>query len=267
MSDAVLTVENVCHGYASGGFELRVTRLALHPGEIAGLIGPNGAGKSTLLRIAAGVLRPRSGQVMLGGNLLARMERREVAKRLGYLPQEIAAQFDFRVEELVGLGRFPHVSGFAALSRKDREIVDRSIRQTELENLRERPLSQLSGGERKRAFLASVLAQEPEILLLDEPTVALDIHHQVRFFRLLRELARKGLAVAVVTHEVNLAALFADRIVLMRNGTYLAEGTPRQVLTEDAIRNLYGTDILLHRHPQSGLPIVLPTQVEPEEAR
>lgn len=266
MNDAILVVENVSHGYA-GGFELQVSRFALRPGEIVGLIGPNGAGKSTLLRIAAGVLSPRAGQARLDQIPLAMMERRDIAKRLGYLPQETAAQFDYRVDELAELGRYPHSAGFAAMMLNDREIVDRCLRQTELESLRDRPLSCLSGGERKRAFLASVLTQEPAVLLLDEPTAALDLHHQVRFFRLLRELARNGMAVAVVTHETNLASLFADRIVLMRNGLCMADGAPERVLTETALRELYGTDVLLHHHPQNDLPVALPACHELEKIR
>ncbi len=258
MSKARLVLEDIAHRYESGGFELDVERLAVAPGDVVGIIGPNGAGKSTLLRIAAGVIEADDGRVLLDGRPLASMERREVARSLGYLPQETVAQFDYTVAELAAMGRYPHHRGFAGLNRADREIVERSIRQTEMQALAGRTLAHLSGGERKRAFLASVLAQEPGILLLDEPTGALDIHHQVHFFRLLVQLAGRGMAVAVVTHEVNLASLFSDRIVLMHQGRIAAEGAPREVLTEEAVHQLYGRGILLHRHPESGLPIVLP---------
>lgn len=264
MSEAVVSAEGLRYAYGESGFALDVAHFDVPVGTVTAIIGPNGAGKSTLLRIAAGVLSPQTGRVQLDEKPLAALNRRDVAKRLGYLPQETRAQFDYTVGELVALGRFPHVGGFATLTAADEAVVRRAVMQTEMDTLRDRPLSHLSGGERKRAFLASVLAQEPGVLLMDEPTASLDIHHQARFFRLLRELAAGGMAVAVVTHEVNLAALFADRLILMARGAIFARGKPRDVLTASTVSELYGDDILLHAHPQSGLPVVLPAQTSGE---
>ncbi len=189
---------------------------------------------------------------------IRRMDRRWVARRLGYLPQDIESQFDYAVGEVVAMGRYAHLSGLGGFRPRDLEAVNWSLRATDTEGLRERRLSHLSGGERQRVFLASVLAQEPRVLLLDEPTRSLDIHHQVRFFLLLRELARSGMAVAVVTHDLNLAALYCDRLLLLHEGRPFCEGGVEEVLREEVVASVYGSEIVMGQHPQSGRRIVLP---------
>ncbi|MBM4033726.1 MAG: ABC transporter ATP-binding protein [Planctomycetes bacterium] len=259
MADSLLQFDAMAYQYPDSAWRLEGVGLAVASGEVLAVIGPNGSGKSTLLRIGAGVLRPLAGQVLLGGRDIARLARRDVARSLGYLPQQVRSDFDYRVEEVVAMGRFPHLAGAGFLSATDRAVVDRCLVETEVAEYRQRTLSRLSGGERQRVFLASVLAQEPRVLLLDEPTAALDLHHQVRFFRLVRRLARQGIGVAVVTHDVNLASLYCDRVALLRSGRLVEQGAPDAVLRPDVLQATYGNDVLLSRHPATGRPIVLPS--------
>ena len=258
MGAELLTLDAVSYQYAGSDWRLDGVSLAVAGGEVVAVIGPNGSGKSTLLRLGAGVLAPTSGRVLLGGRELAPLARREVARVLGYLPQQVASEFDYRVEEVVAMGRYPHLTGAGFLASSDVAVVERCLAETEIERFRSRPLSRLSGGERQRAFLASVLAQEPQALLLDEPTSSLDLHHQVRFFGLVRRLAAQGMAVMVVTHDVNLASLFCDRIALLRDGRLIEDGPPDRVLRPDVLQATYGDEVLLSQHPTTGRPIVLP---------
>jgi len=251
-------VQGVTYSYPESEWELHETDLAVQHGEIVGIIGPNGSGKSTLLRIAAGIIKPRGGRVLLNDKDLARQSRREIARSLGYLPQGVTSEFDYTVEEIVAMGRFPHVEGAGYLQQRDITVIEKALEATEMLEYRERHVSRLSGGERQRVFLASILAQEPEGLLLDEPTSALDIHHQVAFFKLLAELAGRGIGVAVVTHDLNLAAAFCTRLVLMAGGRITCEGDATQVIREDTLRRTYGEDLYVHSHPQTSGPIVLP---------
>lgn len=254
----LIELERIRHSFPGVDWELEIPELSLRSGEILGIIGPNGSGKSTLLRIASGILFPLEGIVKLENKNLKELDRKTVARYLGYLPQELASEYDITVEDIVFMGRYPYTKGFGALSQTDHEAIQESLHLTGMSNHRHRRISQLSGGEKKRAFLASVLAQSPRLLLLDEPTGALDIHHQVGFFWLLQSLAKKGISVMVVTHNINLASLFSDRLLLLHQGRCLAMGTPTQVLTHENIHSIYGRDILMEIHPESGRPTVLP---------
>jgi iron complex transport system ATP-binding protein len=253
-----LRVEEVAFQYDEAAWRLRPTSFRAAPGDVLAIIGPNGSGKSTLLRLAAGILPPATGRVLLDGADLAGLDRRDVAKSLGYLPQNVHYAFDYTVEEVASMGRFPHLTGLGFLSAFDRDVIDSSLSRTEMTEFRERPLSRLSGGERQRAFLASVLAQEPRVLLLDEPTTALDIHHQARFFRLLNELAASGIAVVVVTHDLNLASLYCTRLFLMSRGAKHCEGTAEEVLRHEVLSEVYDESVTIIRDERTGRPIVLP---------
>jgi iron complex transport system ATP-binding protein len=253
----MIDLRNIRHRFAESDWELVVPRLPVPEGDVLAIIGPNGSGKTTLLRIASGLLRPLEGTVSLYSMDIARMSRRAIAQDLGYLPQELSSEYDLRVEELAAMGRYPHIGGWGRLSSADRRAVDRSLELTGMAGLRGRRLSQLSGGERKRAFLASVLAQQPQFLLLDEPTAALDLPHQIRFFRLLHVLAQEGMGVAVVTHDVNLASLYSDRLMLLSAGESLALGSPHEVLTERTVSAVYGPDVFLCQHRECGRPILI----------
>jgi iron complex transport system ATP-binding protein len=257
----MLELKDIRHVFSESDWTLHVSSLELYSGEIFGIIGPNGSGKSTLLRIASGVLEPLEGTVLLNGNNIFELKRRSVARSLGYLPQETVSLYDLTVEEVVRMGRYPHTQGFGTLDNSDNAVVQECLDLTELKPLKERPLSQLSGGEKKRAFLASVLAQKPEILLLDEPTSALDVHHQVQFFRLLQCLSRDGIGVAVVTHNINLASLFSDRLMILSGGKPVISGPPAEVLTASTVRAVYGEDIIMGIHPETGRPTILPKLV------
>ncbi|MGB6865392.1 MAG: ABC transporter ATP-binding protein [Candidatus Aminicenantaceae bacterium] len=257
----MLELKNIQHGFPESDWTLRISSLELFSGEIFSIIGPNGSGKSTLLRIASGVLEPLGGTILLNGKNMFELKRRTIARSLGYLPQETVSLYDFTVEEVVRMGRYPHTQGFGTLENNDMAVVQECLALTEMTSLKERPLSRLSGGEKKRAFLASVLAQKPEILLLDEPTSALDVHHQVQFFRLLQSLSRDGMGVAVVTHDINLASLFSDRLMILSGGEPVVSGPPAEVLTASTVHAVYGEDILMGFHPETGNPTILPKLV------
>ena len=258
MIDPFLELRDISHRYTDSAWKLSFSTLTIQSGEVVGIIGPNGSGKSTLLRIAAGILRPLKGSIFLKGSNMNQMDRRAVARIMGYLPQDLSSVYDLTIESIVRMGRYPHIRGFGTFKEPDFRAVNRSLERTDLEKLRHRLLSSLSGGEKKRVFLASVLAQEPDILLLDEPTSSLDIHRQVYFFRLLRELASDGLGIGVVTHDLNMASLFCDRLILLFEGTCFRSGTPEEVLDNTVIKKVYGDGLLLEQHPESGRPTVLP---------
>jgi iron complex transport system ATP-binding protein len=259
----LLACRDIRHSYG-GDWSLEVGRLALEPGAALGLIGPNGSGKSTLLRIAAGTLAPRSGRVDLEGEPLSRLARPRIARTLAYLPQDAHTESSLTVAEVARLGRYAHTGSLGTLNRRDCAAIDRALDWTSMRAKAARALHTLSGGERRRALLASVLAQEPRALLLDEPTAALDLHHSAQFFRILRDLAREGMALGIVTHDLNLASLFCDRLLLLHEGRVLEEGAPGAVLRGEGLRTAYGADLLLCDHPQSGQASVLPRTAPPD---
>ncbi len=238
---------------AVDGVDLRVGR-----GELVAVVGPNGAGKSTLLGLLSGWLTPRSGSVELEGKALDRWPARERARRLALLPQDAAPLYDLTVAEVVAMGRHPHRGAWAPLDARDRRVVAAVLAATDTRGLRHRRFATLSGGERQRVLLASVLAQEPAVLLLDEPTASLDLHHGAEVFRQLGRAAREGTGVLAVTHDLNLAALFADRVVLLARGRVAVEGAPSDVLTEEILRRVYGPELVVVDNPASGRPAVLP---------
>lgn len=229
----------------------------LDSGQVTGIIGPNGAGKSTLLQLLCGLLSPDAGRVALDGRPLASYSARERARLVGYMPQSVQPTFSLSVRDVVALGRYPHLGPLGTLGAPDFAIVTRSLAQTETEALADRDFLSLSGGERQRVVLASVLAQEARLLLLDEPTSALDLPHEVAFFRQLRELTAEALGIVVVTHDINMAAQFCDRLLLLgANHTLVAEGAPAAVLTETALSTAYGSPLSVGIHPVTGAPFV-----------
>jgi len=260
VNESLLTIEKVCFSYQNSGWQLRNISLELSSGTMLGIIGPNGSGKSTLLKISAGVLAPLSGQILLGKDNIKNKPRRKIAGQLGYLPQNTSSMFDYRVEEVVALGRYPYLSGMGFLQKEDWQIVERCLDQTEIKIYRDRLISQLSGGERQRVWLASILAQEPQVLLLDEPTTGLDLHHQVAFFGLLEELAQNGMAIAVVTHDLNLAGQYCRELMLLRSGEKIISGLVGEVIQDDILAEVYQESLYVGRHPVNGRPIVLPVK-------
>jgi iron complex transport system ATP-binding protein len=205
---AVLTVDNISFSYVSGIPTLRNVSLAVHRGEFLTLVGPNGSGKSTLLKLLDRIFLPDAGVIGLDGSPLASYSRADLARRIAYVPQDRESVFPFTVEEIVLMGRAPHTAGVVFESDADREIAKRMMGLTDIAHLASHPVNNLSGGERQRAFIARALAQQPGVLLLDEPTAHLDIAHQVEIFRLLRSLSvETGLTVVSVTHDLNLAGM------------------------------------------------------------
>ncbi len=254
----MIELKNIIHRFPGSKWELNIPDFSIRTSEIVGIIGPNGSGKSTLLRISAGILKPLKGTVQLFGKDIHKIKRKEIAKKIGFLPQETGSEYDFTVEELVRMGRYPHTGTFGVLGPLDLHIIRECLMSTEMEKMSKRRLSQLSGGERKRAFLASVLAQSPDMLLLDEPTGSLDIHRQVQFFHLLLGLAKKGMGVAVVTHDMNFASLFCEKLTFLSDGKLVSRGKPEAVISNQTIREVYGEDVLLGRHPETDKPYLLP---------
>lgn len=230
--------------------------VALVPGEVTAILGPNGAGKSTLLRGLAGLHRPQAGSVSLDEVDLDRLPANERARRVGYLPQEATVHWPLAVERVVALGRIPHLGPWQRLGADDGYAVDRALAATGVAHLRGRAVTQLSGGERARVLLARVLAGEPEILLADEPVAGLDPYHQVHFMELVRDYAREGRGVALVLHDLNLAARFADRLVLMEEGGVAARGSAREVLDPEHLERVFGVRAVYGE--AEGEPYVIP---------
>ncbi|MGD9782755.1 MAG: ABC transporter ATP-binding protein [Kiritimatiellia bacterium] len=252
-----LDLRDLRFSYESAAWELRVPALSLGTEPLCGIVGPNGSGKSTLLKLAAGLLAPGEGAVELDGRSVAHFRRADLARRLGFLPQECPALFDYDVEQVVAMGRHAHGGALDPSTAADRDAVARALADVGLEALRHRPLSQLSGGERRRAWIASALAQEPEILLLDEPTQALDLHQAAAVMEILARRAANGLRVVAVMHDLNLAVLFCDRLALLQAGEIAADGPPAEILTENRLFSAYGDKIEVLRRPETQNPIIL----------
>jgi len=230
--------------------------LTLDPGEVVAVLGPNGAGKSTLLRALAGLQAPLSGEVLLGGESLPAMKGYRRAREIGYLPQAATVHWPLKVERVVALGRLPHLGPWQRLRAEDGYAVDRALAATGVEGLRGRTVTELSGGERARVLLARVLAGEPDCLLADEPVAGLDPYHQVHFMELVREYAGEGRTVALVMHDLNLAARFCDRLVLMDQGRLVADGPAREVLDPDHLARVFGIRAIYGE--AEGEPYVVP---------
>jgi iron complex transport system ATP-binding protein len=220
---------------------LRDLDLSLQQGELVALLGANGSGKTTLLRLLSGALRPDAGIVGVAGRPVGEWPRMALARRVAVLPQHLELPDGFRVAELVAMGRAPHARRMFGSTADDEEAVERALRDADARELSERYPHELSGGERQRVLVAMALAQEPELLLLDEPTVHLDLAHQVALLRQLRRLhAQRNLTVLAVLHDLNLAAAFAPRVVLLADGRAVADGTPEDVLTPRRIEAVFG---------------------------
>ncbi|MBN1883515.1 MAG: ABC transporter ATP-binding protein [Deltaproteobacteria bacterium] len=229
---------------------IRDASITIDDGENVAVIGPNGSGKSTLLKILAGLLVPQNGRVLLSGVEISGLSRRKISQKIALVSQDGGGDFPFSVRDVVLMGRAPYLSGFALEKRGDYERAEWAMRVTDLTALQDRLMMELSGGERQRACIARALAQDTDLLLLDEPTAYLDIGHQVAVSGLLRRLHREYRKTVVsVTHDINLASTFFDRVILMSDGAVLADGTPNDVIREEYIRDVYHTEVLVDTNP------------------
>jgi iron complex transport system ATP-binding protein len=236
--------------------------VAVPDGSFTVIIGPNACGKSTLLRALARLLRPARGTVLLDGADIHRRPARQVARTLGLLPQSAVAPDGLTVAELVSRGRYPHQGLLRQWSREDERVVDHAMADTGVAELADRPVDELSGGQRQRVWIAMALAQQTEILLLDEPTTFLDVSHQIDVLDLLTDLNRtRGTTIVMVLHDLNLAARYADRLVAMRDGRIVASGEPHEVLTEELLLRVFDLSAKVITDPVAGTPLVVPIGV------
>jgi iron complex transport system ATP-binding protein len=251
-----LAAEGLSCGYA-GEAVLEGVSLCLQAGEMVAVLGRNGCGKSTLLRCLAGALPAQKGRIWLRGTSLAGLDRREVSRRLAVVAQELLVPFAFSTGEVVEMGRAPYARFLHAPSSADRQAVEGALAVTGLQPLAERPFHHLSGGEQQRTALALALAQQTPVLLLDEPTVHLDIAHQMRVLALLRRLcAERGVAVLAAMHDINLSCLYFDRLLVLGGGTLLAAGRPAEVVSAGLVERAFGTRVAVGRHPCLAVPQV-----------
>ncbi|MGY1673205.1 ABC transporter ATP-binding protein [Geodermatophilus sp. SYSU D00710] len=235
--------------------------LTLTDGSFTAIVGPNGCGKSTLLRALGRLLRPAAGRVLLDGRSIARTPTREVARVLGLLPQTPVAPAGLTVADLVARGRHPHQSWLQQWSREDEAVVAEALAWTDMADLGDRPVDELSGGQRQRAWISMALAQQTDLLLLDEPTTYLDLSHQIDVLELVSRLhAERGRTVVVVLHDLNLAARYAQRLVTMRDGVLIASGTPHEVLTEQLLADVFDLEARVVPDPVAGTPMVVPVR-------
>ncbi|MDA8120950.1 MAG: ABC transporter ATP-binding protein [Deltaproteobacteria bacterium] len=258
MSAPVLSAKGVRFRYREKEV-LSGVDLEVGAGEVAVLLGPNGVGKSTLLKIFSGLLAPRSGEVALMGRPPASYGRREMARLLSVVSQELPVEFPMSVEEYVALGRFPHQGFFGGTVAEDREHRDRALAMTGLAGLRLRGLGEISAGERQRAAVARAVCQGAKVMLLDEPTAFLDIYHRVAFYEIVARLKEEcGISALVASHDLSLCAEYGERIFLLSAGRVMASGRPEEVLIPENVRDAYGVGVTCDRNPATGAVRVTP---------
>lgn len=267
MSGHVFAAERLSFRYPGADRDaIADVSLDVAPGTLHALIGPNGSGKSTLMRLLLGVLRPYAGSVHFEGRVLAEWPRRELARRIGVVAQHEESAFPMTVREMVGLGRYPHLGSWRRESAADRTAIAHALERCEVADLAARSINTLSGGELQRVRIARALAQEPRTLVLDEPTASLDIAHEMAIFELLAALgADDGVTIVIVTHNINLAARYADSLLLLSRGTSAAIGSPAEVLERERLEAVYGWPLRVHPYsgpgPDTGAPQIVPVSL------
>jgi len=259
MNGIIMEARSLSYAYRSGASVLDDVTMRLERGEFLGIVGPNGVGKSTALKVLCGFLRPAAGEVRLAGALIGDMSNQERARRLAIVPQNVYAPVPFTVEEVVRMGRRARLSRFSRLSEEDHRVIEQTVVDFDLTALSDRPIGELSGGERQRAMIAAAVAQEPEVLLLDEPTSHLDIGNSARVIQsLMKWRIERNASILLVTHDVQMAARCCDRIVMLKDGRVMTEGQPSAVLSAELLQEVYGRGVVMYESPWDNLPVVLP---------
>jgi iron complex transport system ATP-binding protein len=247
---SILKIENLFCGYNPKKPVIKDLNFEVEEGDFVGIVGPNGSGKTTLLRTIVGLLPRYAGQIHISNHKMENLDRRELARRVSFVPQMMEPVEGFTVEELILLGRTPYFNRFSFETEDDHDAVKWAIDELKIDNLRGRPVVELSGGEFQRVAIARALAQEPRIMLLDEPTSHLDIRYQVALCKLLKKL-RKHRSIIATFHDLNLAARFCNRLVLLKNGELIAEGAPEKVVTPDNIWKAYRIKVTIRQNPNT----------------
>ncbi|MFH1327605.1 MAG: ABC transporter ATP-binding protein [Candidatus Bathyarchaeota archaeon] len=246
-----LCIKNVTFNYEAIKVLQDIT-FEVKEGEVFGVTGPNGSGKTTLLKCIDLMLKPTIGTVFIDNEDLAHFERREIAKKIGLVPQKESSVYPFTTLDVVLMGRTPHMERFGKESSKDLEVVGNALKITEIEHLAERSVDELSGGEMQRVVIARALAQEPQVLLLDEPTLHLDVNHQLEILDLIKKLTNeKKLVTLLVSHDLNLASRYCDKLVILNSGKIYSIGTPSEVLTPKNIKHAFNVDVEVNYHPSA----------------
>ncbi|RLB14162.1 MAG: cobalamin ABC transporter ATP-binding protein [Deltaproteobacteria bacterium] len=254
--DRVLNLKKVGYRYDSG-WALRDVSMDIDAGELVGILGPNGSGKTTLLKVADRILEPQEGDVLLRGQSIQAYSRPALAREIAMVPQENHFQFAFSCLEVVLMGRFPHMGLFDFEGERDMAVALEAMKAAHCADLAQRPINALSGGEKQRVLLARALAQEPGLVLLDEPTSFLDLRFKKEIFELLSSLKKeRGVSLMIVSHDIDLSARYCDRIVLLDRGRVYAEGTPGEVLTAGNVEAVYGCPVSVDNNPVTGSPRV-----------
>jgi len=254
--ELALSLKDICAGYGKIEVLHHIT-LDIQRGEFLGIIGPNGAGKSTLLRVMSGVLRPWQGSIKIFGKDILSLTQIDIARILGYVGADLQVQFGYTVEELVWLGRFPHMGTLSRASARDRVAVEAALEACDVKYLEKRKFWELSAGEKQRVLIAIALAQEGEILLLDEATAHLDINHRYEIMQIVKRLNEEGKTIVFVSHDLNLASQYCKRLVVLRDGCMAGEGKPQEVITHKLMESLYGDVFYIINDPNTNRPLVL----------
>lgn len=269
-----VTARNITFGYDPVPVVLNDVSFDVPPGEFLSIAGPNGSGKSTLLRLLAGILQPRQGTLFLNQKPYGAFTRRERARRIAFVPQDADWLFPFTVMEMVLMGRTPYVGRWGFERAEDIRRCEQALEWTDITHLADKPVTAISGGERRRTLIARALAQEPALLLLDEPNAHLDLSHQLDVFRILQRLHReRRLTIFCVSHDLNLAASFSTSVMMLmeagtgRGSTIVAHGTPEEVLTEPMMERVFRTRVLVDRHPRTHRPRISLDPASPANAK
>ena len=232
--------------------------LKVGEAEFCAIIGPNGAGKSTLLKSLIGYIPLQNGKIEIDGKNISEWNKKKLAQRISLIPQDFQLQFDHNVRDLILMGRFPYLGYWESYSKKDYEIIEKIIDQLDLQDMAGKKFSQLSGGERQRVAIARALAQEASTILMDEAFSHLDLNHQIEIMQLLSKINKEQKKrIILVSHNLNLACEYCDRVIMLKKGKLIADGNPNEVVTKENIKKLFGADLLIVKHPISGKPNII----------